>query len=66
MLKKMEQDIARIKQNLKATQDKEKSYANKNRVHTELNVGDHVFLKSEAKKEFFEAWKFCQCITYRW
>jgi hypothetical protein len=30
---------------LKATQDRHKSYADKNRIHREFKVGDHVFLK---------------------
>jgi hypothetical protein len=39
-----------IKQNLKATQDRQKSYADKNRTHREFKVGDHVFLKVKANK----------------
>src|SRR5713226_2712960 len=42
LLKEMEQDIAKIRQNLKATQDKHKIYNDKHRVHKEFSVGDHV------------------------
>jgi len=44
-LKEMEEQMLKIKQNLKAAQDRKKSYADKNRTHRELKVGDHVFLK---------------------
>ena len=42
LLKEMEQEVAKIRQNLKATQDSQKSYVDKHRVHREFNVGDHV------------------------
>jgi hypothetical protein len=35
---------------LKAAQDGQKSYADKNRTHKELNVGDHVFLKVKSNR----------------
>jgi hypothetical protein len=35
---------------LKATQNRQKSYANKGKTHKELKVGDHVFLKVKAKR----------------
>ena len=44
-LKEMEQEVAEIRQNLKATQDRQKSYANKYRVHREFSVGDHVYIR---------------------
>ena len=37
-------------QNMKASQDRQKSYADKHRVHREFNVGDHVYLKVRARK----------------
>jgi hypothetical protein len=37
--------MIKIKQNLKAAQDGQKSYADKNKNHREFKVGDHVFLK---------------------
>jgi hypothetical protein len=37
----MEDPMVKIKQNLKATQDNHKSYANKNRTTREFKVGEH-------------------------
>ena len=42
--------MLKIKQNLKAAQYRQKSYADKNRTHREFKVGDHVFLKVKANK----------------
>jgi hypothetical protein len=42
--------MIKIKQNLKAAQDKQKSYADSNRTHREFKVGDHVFLKVKANR----------------
>jgi hypothetical protein len=41
----MEEQMVKIKQNLKVAQDRQKNYANKGRTHREFKVGDHVFLK---------------------
>ena len=46
----MEQEVAKIKQNLKAAQDREKSYADKHRVHREFIVGDQVYLRVRERK----------------
>jgi hypothetical protein len=46
----MEEKMIKIKQNLKVTQDRQKSYANKNKTHREFKVGDHVFLKMKANR----------------
>jgi hypothetical protein len=45
LIKEMEEQMLKIKQNLKATQDRQKIYVEKNRTHREFKVGDHVFLK---------------------
>ena len=50
MLKEMEQEVVKIRQNLKATQDKQKSYLDKHRVEKEFTIGDHVYLRVRAKK----------------
>jgi hypothetical protein len=50
LLKEMEDQMLKITQNLKASQDRKKSYANKNRTHKEFKVGDHVFLKVKANR----------------
>jgi hypothetical protein len=49
-LKEMEDQMIKIKQNLKASQDRQKIYADKNKTHIEFKVGDHVFLKLKANK----------------
>jgi hypothetical protein len=50
LLKEMEEQMVKIKQNLKATQDRQKSYADKNKTYREFKVGEHVFLKVKPKK----------------
>ena len=45
LLKKMEQEVANIRQNLKAFQDRKKIYVEKHRVHREFSVGDHFTLE---------------------
>ena len=49
-LKKMEQEVAKIRQNLKASHDRHKSYVDKHRVHRDLCVGDHVYLRARPRK----------------
>jgi hypothetical protein len=49
-LREMEEQMIKIKQNLKATQDRKKSYADKGRTHREFKVGNHVFLKVRANR----------------
>ena len=43
MLKDMEQEVVKIRQNLKAAQDRQKSYADKHRVNRDFSIGDHVY-----------------------
>jgi hypothetical protein len=45
LLKEMEDQMIKIKQNLKVSQDRQNIYVDKNRTHIEFKVGDHVFLK---------------------
>ena len=40
LLKEMEEEVAKIRQNLKVAHDRQKRYADKHRVHREFNVGD--------------------------
>jgi hypothetical protein len=49
-IREMEEQMAKINQNLKAVQDKQKSCANKGRIPREFEVGEHVFLKVKPKK----------------
>jgi hypothetical protein len=46
----MEDQMVKIKQNLKATKDRQKSYADKNMTTTKFKVGEHVLLKVELEK----------------
>ena len=48
LLKEMEEQMLKIKKNLKSSQDRQKSYDDKNRTHIEFKVGNHVFLKVKA------------------
>ena len=50
LLKEMEQEVVKIKQNMKDAQDRQKNYADKHRVNREFNVGDHVYLRVRGKK----------------
>ena len=50
MLKEVEQEFAKIRKNLKASQDKHKSYAYLKRVHKEFKIGDHVYLRLKPRK----------------
>ena len=58
-VKEMDQEVANIKKNLRTSKDRQKSYADKNRVRREFSVGDHVYLRV-TKEELLEAWKLCQ------
>ena len=46
----MEQEVVKIRQNLKAARDRQKIYANKHRMNREFSVGYHVYLSGRAKK----------------
>ena len=50
LLKEMEDQMVKIKQNLKASQDRQKVYADKNMTAREFKVGEHVLLKVKPKK----------------
>ena len=50
LLKEMEQEVAKIRKILKASQDRQKIYADKNRVHREFSVWDHVYLRVRPRK----------------
>ena len=54
LLKEMEQEVVKIKKNLKATQDRQKIYANKHRVNRDFSVGDHVYLRVRERKIYLK------------
>jgi hypothetical protein len=67
-LREMEEQMIKIKKNLKASQDRKKSYVDKGRTHREFNVGDHVFLKVKANRSSLKlgscpklASRYCGC-----
>ena len=49
-IKEMEYEVVPVKQNLKISQDKHKSYADQNWVDKEFKVGDHIYLWVKPKK----------------
>ena len=50
LLKEIEEYMARIKHNLKVSQDRKKSYAEKNKAFRYFKVGEHLFLKVKVKR----------------
>ena len=54
LLKEMEQEVVKIRQNLKAAQDRQKIYADKHRMNRELSVGDHVYLRVRENKSYLK------------
>ena len=46
----MEQEVVKIRQNLKAAHDRQKSYVDNHRMNREFSVGDHVYLRVKEKK----------------
>jgi hypothetical protein len=54
MLKNMEDEMIKIKQNLKASKERKKRFANKGRVAREIQVGEHVFLKVKPKRRWLK------------
>ena len=50
LLKDMEDQMVKIKQNLKVAQDKKKICIDQNRIIRQFQDGDHVFLKVRSKK----------------
>jgi transposase InsO family protein len=49
MLLEMEEKMVKIRKNLKSSQDRKKSCADKGRNHRDFKVRDHVFLKFKAR-----------------
>ena len=50
LLKEMEQEVAKIRQNLNIAQDRQKIYVDKHIVHRDVSVGDHVYLRVRTRK----------------
>jgi hypothetical protein len=54
LLKDMEDQVVKIKHNLKVDQDRKKIYAYKNMTTREFRVGEHVLLKVKPKKIYLK------------
>jgi hypothetical protein len=50
LFKDMEDQVVKIKQNLKATRDRHKFYVDKNKIAREFKLWEHVLLKVKPKK----------------
>jgi hypothetical protein len=50
MLWEMEEQMVKIRKNLKAVQGRQKSCIDKDRTHREFKVGKHVFLKVKVRR----------------
>ena len=61
LLKEMEQEVVKIRQNLKAAHDRQKSYADKHRMNREFSVGDHVYLRVKEKKSSLKLGSCASC-----
>ena len=53
MLVDMEQEMQVIKRNLKVVQDNQKSYADRNKLFNEFQVGEHVYFHIKPEKISF-------------
>ena len=62
MLTQMEIMVQQIRQNLKASQERKKSYLDRKRSTKEYSVGEHVFLRAKEKKSTLRTW-ICTKIT---
>ena len=58
LIKEMEQEVVKIRYNLKAAQDRQKIYVYKHRVNREFSVGDDVYVKVKKNNS---SWKLGSC-----
>ena len=65
MLAEMEFEVKRIRQNLKATQDRQNIYADKKRSYHEFMVGDHVYVRIKPKRSTMR-WTSCAKLAPRY
>jgi hypothetical protein len=62
-LKEMEEQMVKMKHNLKLAQDRHKSYACIGKTHREFRVGEQVFLKVKDKKTSLKLGSFPKLIA---
>ena len=55
--------MIKIKQNLKASQDRQKIYDDKGKTHKEFKVVDHVFLKVKANKSSLKLGNYSKLVA---
>eukprot|EP00253_Pinus_taeda_P006262 PITA_06262 len=65
MLKEMEDMVKRVRVNLKAAQDRQKNFADRKRRFKEFQVGDHVYIRIEAKRSTLQ-WSGCAKLAPRY
>jgi hypothetical protein len=58
LLKEMEEQMEKIRQNLKVAQDRQQSYADRKRTNRKFKVGEHVFLKFKVKRSSLKLGSF--------
>eukprot|EP00253_Pinus_taeda_P033259 PITA_33259 len=65
MLKEMEDMVKRVSVNLKAAQDRQKNFADRKRRFKEYQVGDHVYIRIQAKRSTLQ-WIGCAKLAPRY
>eukprot|EP00253_Pinus_taeda_P005788 PITA_05788 len=65
MLKEMEDMMKRVRANLKAAQNRQKSFADRKRRFKEFQVGDHVYVRIQARKSTLQ-WSGCAKLAPRY
>eukprot|EP00253_Pinus_taeda_P020634 PITA_20634 len=65
MLKEMEDMVKRLRANLKSAQERHKNFADRKRRFKEYQVGDHVYIRIQAKKSTLQ-WNGCAKLAPRY
>eukprot|EP00253_Pinus_taeda_P007798 PITA_07798 len=65
MLKEMEDMVKKVHANLKAAQDRQKSFADRKRRFKEYQIGDHVFVRIQARRSTLQ-WSGCAKLAPRY
>eukprot|EP00253_Pinus_taeda_P030964 PITA_30964 len=65
MLKEMEDMVKKVSANLKAAQDWQKSFADRKRRFKEYQIGDHVFVRIQARRSTLQ-WSGCAKLAPRY
>jgi hypothetical protein len=55
--------MVKIRKNLKAAQDRQKSYVDKLKNHNKFKVGDHLFLKFKAKRSSLKLGNYSKLVA---